>query len=114
MSFAATVDQVRQRRKTVTRRMGWAILKPGDRLVAVERARGVRVGDRVELATIEVVDVRRERLDAITAEDCAAEGFPELTPADFVQLFARLNGLKGEDVGATFVTRIRFRYVGGA
>jgi hypothetical protein len=30
MSFALTTEQIRVQKKTVTRRLGWEFLKPGD------------------------------------------------------------------------------------
>jgi len=88
MSFALTTAQLLDGSKTVTRRVGWANLKPGDRIKAVRKAMGLRPGEKVDvLAEIEVVSVRRERLDEITIEDCIAEGFPYLTPAQFVEMF---------------------------
>lgn len=107
ISFAATAPQVHARTKTVTRRIGWWKLRPGDRLLAVEKYRGVRVADRVALGVIEIVSARHERLDAITAEDVVREGFPEMTPAEFVAFFCRLNGCHADAA----VNRIEFRYV---
>ena len=88
MSFALTTAQLLDGTKTVTRRVGWAGLRPGDRLLAVRKAMGLRKGESPEvLAEVEVVTVRRERLDAITPADCAAEGFPDKTPEEFVAMF---------------------------
>ena len=39
MSFMITKEQVRNRTKTVTRRLGWAFLKPGDIVNAVEKGK---------------------------------------------------------------------------
>ena len=109
ISFAITTKQVRERTKTVTRRLAWEGLKPGTLLLGVEKAMGLKKGEKVKpLAVVRVVDVRRERVDAITADDCAREGFPEKTPADFVDLFLRMyKGLKRSDL----LTRIEFEYV---
>ena len=41
MSFSATVQQVRDRTKTVTRRVGWKTLQPGEVLRAVEKGQGL-------------------------------------------------------------------------
>lgn len=92
MSFFLTTRQVLAREKTVTRRgvATWKELKAGDRLLAIEKGQGLKAGEghRV-LALLEVVDVRVELLDDITAEDCAREGFPDLTPAEFVAFYRR-------------------------
>lgn len=106
MSFFLTTPQLLAGTKTVTRRLGWAFLKPGDRFCAVEKCQGLKAGEHVNrLAECEVVNVRRERLDAINQADVIAEGFPDLTPEAFVDLFCRANRCTAE----TDVTRIEFR-----
>lgn len=107
MSFAATTEQFRDGSKSVTRRCGWTHARAGQRVLAVEKARAVRVEDRVELGIVEFVDVRREPLEAITAEDVVAEGFPGMTPEEFVTMFCRLNRCERN----VSVTRIVFRRV---
>lgn len=104
MSFSKTIEQVRAGTKTVTRRNGWLHARPGMRIVAIEKGMGLPKGARqtVIRADLVVVDVRREPLDAITAEDVAAEGFPGRSPAWFVQMF-------GGDP-KRLITRIAFRY----
>lgn len=88
MSVALTVPQVRDRSKTVTRRDGWLILKPGDPLTLCEKVRGRQKGEPlVRITTVQVVSVRREPLNAITPQDVAAEGFPGWTPERFVSFF---------------------------
>ena len=107
ISFLLTTEQIRQRTKTVTRRLGWAGLKPGTKLQGVVKVQGIRKGERVQrLAVIEVLAVRRERVDAITAADVAREGFPDMTPAEFVAMFCRHMNVKPDSL----VTRIEFRY----
>lgn len=108
ISFSATKAQFRARTKTVTRRMRWERLSAGDHLMAVEQAQGLKRGEKiVKLGAIVVVDVRRERLNAITQEDVIAEGFPDLTPAQFVRFFCDFNKCAPD---AT-VTRIAFDYI---
>lgn len=110
ISFSLTTEQVVRREKTVTRRdpRTWRTLRPGDRLEAIDRAMGLRKGERSRrLAEIEVVSVRVEPLDALTAADCVAEGFPERTPAEFVEMFCRHFGGAGDQP----VRRIEFRYL---
>lgn len=92
MSFFLTTRQVLVCEKTVTRRAveTWPQLKAGDRVVAIEKGQGLKAGEGHNvLALIEIVDVRVEPLDAITADDCAREGFPELTPAEFVAFYRK-------------------------
>lgn len=109
ISFALTTPQFLDGSKTVTRRKGWEFLKPGDRLMAVEKGMGLKKGETVKrLGEIEVVSVRRERLSAITYEDCRREGFPNFLPADFIAFYCSHNGGEREQE----VTRIEFRRVG--
>lgn len=108
MSFSLTTEQIQQRTKTVTRRLGWRTLKAGDGVWAVKKCMGLKPGERVErLAALRVVRVRRERLDAITAADVAAEGFPHLSSAEFVAMFCAAMRVTPSAV----VTRIEFAYV---
>lgn len=108
-SFALTTKQVRHRTKTVTRRLGWAWVKPGTLLQPVIKSQGIPKGDHIEKigGPIRVVSVRRERLDAIEQADVVIEGFPEMTPRQFVDMFCRHNGCAVDEI----VTRIEFEYV---
>ncbi|MCC7419823.1 MAG: hypothetical protein IT428_06065 [Planctomycetaceae bacterium] len=115
MSFMLTTDQVRNCTKTVTRRIGWADLKPGTLLRAVVKCQGLRKGERMEpLAVICVINVRHERLCEMTgpygAVEVVREGFPGMAPADFVEMFSASHGDCGREA---VVTRIEFRYVPG-
>lgn len=103
-----TTEQIRNRTKTVTRRVGWRFLKPGDLIQAIEKGQGLKKGEKVNrLAVLRVENVRRERLSAITDEDVAREGFPGQTDTWFCEMFVEANDL------ATYpdVTRIEFSYV---
>lgn len=132
MSFALTTEQVRLRTKTVTRRTGWATLTPGTLIQPVVKGMGLKPGEKVEKigGPIRVVSVRRERLDAIESEygqdECRAEGFPNLSPVEFVAMFCathrvpdnRAWGLLPKRRRQSFpmlpcdeVTRIEFEYV---
>ena len=110
MAVALTVSQVRYRSKTVTRRDGWLMLKPGDPLTLCEKVRGRKPGEiLVRITDVTVVSVRREPLNAITAVDVAAEGFPQMTVAGFLSFFCETH--KGCEPG-TIVTRIQWAYPG--
>lgn len=62
--------------KWQTRRLGWADLKPGDRLRACRKCMGLKPGEKIDvLGVIEVIRVERQLLGAMPDEDCAAEGF---------------------------------------
>lgn len=88
MSFMLTTDQFLDGSKSVTRRLGWANLKPGDRVMAVRKSQGLKKGESISrLGPIEIVSVKKEPLDAITQEDVEREGFPDLRPSEFVSMF---------------------------
>lgn len=119
MSFMLTVAPIRARQKIVTRRLGWLDLKPGDQIRAVEKAMGLKKGEKVnELAILRVVDVRRERLALMSEdvdygfEECRKEGFgdhPTLSwPSAFVEFFCATHRRCTRE---TVVTRIEFEYV---
>jgi hypothetical protein len=108
MSFALTTSQLVLGQKTVTRRLGWAYLKEGDHLLAVEKSMGIPKGKKqLRLGVIEVVSVRREPLHLVTPEEVRLEGFPDGDVDAFLELFRRQGyvGLSEE------VTRIEFRLV---
>lgn len=112
MSVALTAPQVRARSKTVTRRAGWRFLRPGDHLTLCPKVMGFRLGEHPErIVDVEILSVSRERLDAITPADVAAEGFPEMTgAAEFVRFFCdHHKGCRPDSE----VTRIEWRYLDG-
>jgi hypothetical protein len=90
ISVALTEDAVRDRRKTVTRRLGWLMLKPGDHLTLCRKVMERRKDEPlIRICEVEVVDLRRERLSAITDDDVEREGFDidEWVASDFVEFF---------------------------
>lgn len=114
MSFQLTQNQIEARTKTVTRRLGWRFLKPGEVLNAVKQCQGLKKGETVHrLARIRVKDVRFEPLNAVTFEDVEAEGLADHPaikgfPSCFVDFFCRSHrGCTPE----TEVTRIEFEYL---
>ena len=109
ISFALTTEQIRNRTKTVTRRLGWQTLQPGTLLQPVVKAQGIPKGGHVEKigGPIRVVSVRRERLSAITNEDVVREGFPGMSDWEFCEFFVEANNLQVYPD----VTRIEFEYV---
>lgn len=115
MSFALTTEQVRRRKKTVTRRLGWRDAKPGTVVQPIVKGQGLKKGETVERidGPIRFVDVRLERLDRMVDEpeygraECIREGFPDLTPAEFVVMFCQHNRCAPFDR----VTRIEFEYL---
>lgn len=90
MSCSLTIDAVRARTKTVTRRHvnTWTTLKAGDRLTLVEKAMGLPKGARqVVLAEVEVIDVRVEPLVDVTDTEVVAEGFAGMPVEEFVGMW---------------------------
>jgi hypothetical protein len=103
------LELVRDRCKTVTRRMGRHVLQPGDRLTLCRKVMGRRCGEPlVRIVDVRVLTVRRERLDEITPDEVLAEGFPEMSPTEFVEFFCGTH--KGCTPSST-VTRIEWRYL---
>lgn len=108
MSFSMTTEQVRNRTKTVTRRFGWWSLKPGTKLWAVEKAQGLKKGEKVvRICQIKVVSVRREVLWKMAQGDSAKEGFPQLMPGQFLAMFCHYSGKPSDAI----VNRIEFKYI---
>lgn len=110
MSFFHTTEQFKNRTKTVTRRLGWQFLKPGDVVMGCVKCRGLKRGEKIErLGLIRIVNVRQERLNQITDEDVIKEGFPDITRMEFVEFFIKEMKPGGGVVAP--VTRIEFEYV---
>jgi hypothetical protein len=119
MSFMLTPDQILNRTKTVTRRMGWASLQPGTLVRAVRKGMGLKKGEKVEqLAVIRIKSVSRERLTMLTydvdyggsevvKEGLAGHPLVEGSPHSFVDFFVATHRCDPEDT----VTRIEFEYV---
>ena len=108
MSVALTERAVVERRKTVTRRLGWAHAEPGMPLTLCRKVMGRKAGEPlVRLAEVEIVSVRRERLDAITDDEVAREGFQTASAEWFVDFFTE----EMKCAPDTEVTRIEWRYL---
>ncbi len=110
MSFSMTKAQYRNRTKRVTRRLGWWNLKVGEVCNGVEKAQGLRKGEKIiVMGQHKIMSVRLERLCGITQEDVTLEGFPEMEPEEFIQFF--MKGHKCVDGRDTVVNRIEFEYL---
>jgi hypothetical protein len=122
MSFSKTTEQVRAGTKTVTRRLGWWFLEPGDIVNAVEQSRGLKKGQKVKhIRQIRIVSSCKkgegEPLERLTRdtdygfEEIKREGFgddPDLQwPSVFVEFFCAMNKCKP----TTKVNRIEFEYL---
>lgn len=113
MSFWLTTKQMRNGTKTVTRRLGWYFLKPGDVVMAIVKGQGLKKGEKVErIRPIRITSVRTERLVEITKEECVKEGFPELTPGEFVEMFLRNSSVYARKLPHLVdVNRIEFEHI---
>ena len=118
ISFALTTEQFKARTKTVTRRLGWATLGPGDELMGCRKCMGLKPGEKIErLGKIRVVSVRREPLKAMTDDldygfaECDREGFGDHStlrwPSAFVEFFCSTHACKPDEI----VTRIEYEYL---
>lgn len=111
ISFFLTTQQIREKRKTVTRRLGWWRLKSGTILNACVKCQGLKKGEKIEvLCQIRVLSTKEEPLYAITQEECIKEGFPEMTPSQFILMF--ISHMKCSF--NTPVNRIEFEYITNA
>lgn len=136
MSCALTIDSVRDRSKTVTRRHvdSWRTLQPGDRLTLIEKGMGLPKGAKqVVLAEVEVVSVRVEPITLMSSDirygrqEVALEGFDhaEWDPLEWATWWAGSHGYSIPIVRGTFMPvdisdlrgiecrRIEFRYLDG-
>ncbi|HEY8359190.1 MAG TPA: hypothetical protein VIL30_17210, partial [Ramlibacter sp.] len=101
--------------KDVTRRLGWLHLKEGELLQPVEKCMGLNPGERIEriAGPVRALLNRREPLNLLTRvinygyQEVAREGFPDWTPAQFVEMFCDTH--RG-CTPATVISRIEFSY----
>ena len=133
ISFKETTDQFIAHEKHVTRRANengptWEHLKAGTRLNGVKQAQGLKKGEKITpLGQIFTLEVTQEPLNDIIKKplrkipqviaiqhptylfvpEVVLEGFPALTPAQFVTKFCKMNRCDPE----TEVTRILFDYI---
>lgn len=107
MGFRTNPNAIKNRTKTVTRRLGWDFLKPGDTLQACERCLGLKKGEHpTKLTKIKTLSVTQEPLNHITQEDVVKEGYPDWTPNDYIRHFCQTFNVKP----TTYVNRIEFAY----
>ena len=116
ISFSLTTKQFRDRSKTVTRRLRWDNVKVGDILMGVEKAMGLKPGEKmVRLGPIRVTDARNEPLQLMIDDpdygktEAAKEGFPEMSGAEFVAMFCKHMKV----VPSYAPKRIEYEYVDG-
>lgn len=111
MSFAMTTDQMRDGTKSVTRRFGWYFLKPGQIVWAVEKAMGLKKGEKIKrICAIKIISTRSEPLCAIDQADVIREGFSDWSPRQFVNMLVQHYKVDPLET----VNRIEFEIVGWA
>lgn len=101
MSFSLTTESMRRREKTVTRRLGWDSLRPGQLLCAVEKGMGLKKGETVtRIGIVRVVSITKEPLTKLIydqeygLEEVRREGFHHMTPLEFVDMFCQHNRIE--------------------
>ena len=118
MSFSITTEQMRNRTKTVTRRLGWKNLKPGEVVNAVEKAMGLKPGEKVvRICQIRILSNTPEPLRRMVdnrrygLSETTLEGYPPGTekhePDRFVEMFCK--AMKCPP--GTNVNRIEYEFV---
>ena len=110
ISFALTTQAFIDRTKSVTRRFAWWHLEAGDELMVCKKVMGMKKGEKIQrLGRIRVTSVRTEALCEITRADCIKEGFPDLRPAQFIDMICR--HYHGTVKPSTLCNRIEFEYL---
>ena len=95
MSVALTIDAVKARTKTVTRRNPdtWGNLRPGDGLTLIEKGMGLPKGSKqVVLAEVVVISNQIETLGQVDEREVWLEGLGQMSPTEFRQFWARSHG----------------------
>ncbi|MEO9633116.1 MAG: ASCH domain-containing protein, partial [Sulfitobacter sp.] len=73
-----------------------------------EKAMGLKPGEKIKkISQIRIISTRTEPLSAITSDDCVREGFPDFTPAQFIEMLT--THYKCDP--AKPVNRIEFEYI---
>ena len=114
MSFSLTTQQIVDQTKTVTRRLGWKFLRPGDHVRPVLKGMGLKKGEHVQSigGALRIVSVRHEALNANKKQyelywEPRKEGFPDISWDEFIKMFCKANKCKPD----TVITRIEFEYM---
>lgn len=137
VSFHYTQDSYKSGSKNVTRRLSWGV-KPGEHFMGVKQMQGLKKGERRTLLGESIcVSVTLERLDEIIKHpirrtelinnpslnvldpdvlnirtEMDREGGPVYTPAQYVDLFKRINKRAGVELNDdTIIKRVVFRRV---
>lgn len=115
MSVSMTLDAVRARTKTVTRRHvdSWQQLKPGDRLTLIEKGMGLPKGSKqVVVCEVEIIAVEPVNAIACDPFETEREGLPHMTPGEFCAFWLKGHGYKAtDDPAQVMCRRIEWRYL---
>lgn len=113
-SFMLTKEQYRAQTKFVTRRSGWKFAKVGDVVNGCEKCQGLKKGEKiVVMGQHRFTNLRWEPLRRMIDEpeygerECVLEGFPDMTPQEFVEMYCKHNKCKPE----ALVHRLEFEYL---
>lgn len=108
MSVALTEQAVVERRKTVTRRLGWLHAEVGMPLTLCRKVMGRKKDEPlVRLAEVQLVAVDQIPLYLDLQGDAEREGFPDWSWLQFVEFFRDEMGVEAHQ----FVTRLEWRYL---
>ncbi len=116
MSFSMTTQAYESCRKTVTRRLGWMDLEPDDVVMGCEKCMGLKRGEKVKRlhpfrtlsnASEPLMDIVRRPIRETGIPEVVLEGFPDLTPREFVDMFTAHNRCDPEDP----VQRIEYKHL---
>ncbi len=108
ISVMLTEQQVLDDHKTETRRQGARWARVGMRLCAIRKGQGLKAGEKIHrLCVLEVTAVRREPLNEIDEGGVVREGFPNMSPAEFVDFFCQhMGGEPEQDVAVISFRRL--------
>lgn len=113
-SFMLTKMQYRNCTKTVTRRLGWKFAKVGDTVNGCEKCQGLGPGQKiVKMGQHRFTDLRWEHLNRMIDQpeygktECEKEGFPDLPPDEFVEMFCQANKCPPD----ALIHRMEFEYL---
>jgi len=114
MSFFLTQEQYANRTKTVTRRNGWAFAQVGEIVNGCVKCQGLKKGEKVvKLGQHRWVSLRWEPLRRMLddpeygKQEVIREGFPDMTPEEFVEMYCRHNRCTPGQI----VHRMEFEYL---
>ena len=103
-AFSMTKEQYRNRTKTVTRRNG-KMPPVGVDVFGIEKGQGIPKGGHVvRMGIHRFISIRDEPLRRMIDEpmygqaECIREGFPNLTPDEFVKMYCKANNCTPDQI----------------